>query len=139
MSSSDEIEKKVFKEALEARTRSYSPYSKFKVGAALFDKNANEIYSGCNVENASYGAGTCAERAALYAARSTNENLNPSLWVVVTDQENPAVPCGICLQAMAEFCGDDTQVCIANLKGVQARYQFSELLPKAFRSFKVNP
>ena len=92
MSSADEMEKKVFEEALETRKRSYSPYSKFKVGAALLDKAANKIYSGCNVENASYGAGTCAERAALYTARSTNEKLNPSLWVVVTDQEDPAVP-----------------------------------------------
>lgn len=136
MSDADQLEKKVFEKALEVRKRSYSPYSKFKVGAAFYDKNSDHIYSGCNVENASYGAGTCAERAALYSARSAVENLEPEVWVVVTDQEDPAVPCGICLQAMAEFCKNEMKICIANLSGIQKTYSFSDLLPKAFRSFR---
>ena len=113
--------------AKEARENAYAPYSKYKVGAALLAKSG-KIYTGCNFENASFGAGTCAERVALGAALAAGER---DFVAVACVAEGSVTPCGICRQALAEF-GDITVYC-ADASGADIReYKLSELLPHAF-------
>ncbi len=126
-----------FKAALKARQRSHSPYSKFKVGAALKIKGVAEPVTGCNVENASFGATICAERAAIGRAVSEHGRIKPEFLIVVTGEKKPTVPCGLCLQALAEFAGDDMPVYLGNEKAITKIMRFKDLLPNPFRSFKV--
>ena len=119
----------VLEAALAARTRAYAPYSRFAVGAAVLAKSG-VVYSGCNVENASYGLTVCAERTAIFQAIAAGERAF-SLLVVVADTQQPVAPCGACRQVMAEF-GVDTIV-LANLAGDVSVYRLEELLPAAFR------
>jgi len=115
--------------AIEARKNSYSPYSNFPIGAALLCKNG-EIYTGTNVENASYGLTNCAERTAIFKAVSEGVREFDTM-VVVADTERPIPPCGACRQVILEF-GEDIQVILANLKGDYQQYQIKDLLPGAF-------
>ena len=92
--------------ALEAREMSYSPYSKYMVGAALLTK-AGKVYKGCNIENASYTPTNCAERTAFFAAVSEGERQFEAIAVVGGYKGTPkdyAYPCGVCRQVMMEFC-----------------------------------
>ena len=98
--------------AIQVRERAYAPYSKYKVGAALLGKSG-KIYTGCNVENASYGATICAERSAVVQAVSEGEHSFITL-VVVTDSQKPGSPCGICRQFLSEF-GVDLKLILVNL------------------------
>lgn len=118
------------KAAKASRRNSYSPYSKFKVGAALITKKGR-IVGGCNVENASYGGTICAERVAILKAVSEGDAKFSDI-VVVTDTENPAYPCALCLQTMAEFFDPDTRVWVANLKRIHSEHRFQDLLPHPF-------
>lgn len=114
--------------ALSARERAYAPYSKFLVGAAVLAKSS-KIYTGCNIENASYGLTVCAERNALFSAVGAGEREFIALCVV-GDTEAPISPCGACRQVMAEFkvpC-----IILANLKGDVKEYTLEELLPYGF-------
>ena len=114
--------------ALSARERAYAPYSKFLVGAAVLAKSG-KIYTGCNIENASYGLTVCAERNALFSAVGAGEREFTALCVV-GDTEAPISPCGACRQVMAEFkvpC-----IILANLKGDVKEYTLEELLPCRF-------
>ena len=114
--------------ALSARERAYAPYSKFLVGAAVLAKSG-KIYTGCNIENASYGLTVCAERNALFSAIGAGEREFIALCVV-GDTEAPISPCGACRQVMAEFkvpC-----IILANLKGDVKEYTLEELLPYGF-------
>lgn len=129
---------KAYKAALKARTCSYSPYSKFAVGAAVQIEGESEPIAGCNVENASYGATICAERAAVLQAVSRFGRIRPEFVVVVTGEENCTVPCAQCLQVLAEFCTDDTKIYLGNENGLQKLYALKELLPYPFRSFSVD-
>ena len=96
--------------AQEVRLNSYSPYSKFKVGAALLTESGN-IYTGCNVENASFGGTICAERgAAMSAIASEGPKTRFVALAVVSQGNNPASPCGICRQFLSEFMGSETPV-----------------------------
>lgn len=115
--------------ALEARKNSYSPYSRFAVGAALVLENG-EIIGGCNVENASFGATVCAERNAFLAAVAKFGKIKPKLLVIVTEPE--AVPCALCLQVMAEFCPPDMPVHLGTTKTPGQKVTFKELLPRPF-------
>lgn len=108
--------------------RSYSPYSKFRVAAAVLTNRGN-IYTGVNVENASYGLTICAERTALVKAISEGEREFEAL-VVVADTERPISPCGACRQFMAEF--GDFKVVLANVKGEHLETSVGQLLPLAF-------
>jgi cytidine deaminase len=110
-----------------ARDQAYAPYSRFRVGAALRTASGR-LYSGCNVENASYGLGICAERVAIFKAVSEGEREFEALAVV---SENLASPCGACRQVLAEF-GLDTKVIIADLDMGQQVLTVRDLLPAAF-------
>ena len=119
----------VLEAALAVRSRAYAPYSHFAVGAAVQAKSG-AIYSGFNVENASYGLTVCAERNALFQAIAAGER-EFSILAVVADTPQPVAPCGACRQVMAEF-GVDIIV-LANLAGDVLVYRLEELLPAAFQ------
>jgi len=116
--------------ATEASQRAYAPYSKFRVGAALLGVDG-EIYTGCNVENATFGATVCAERHAIGTAVGTGARDFRAL-VVLTHVDHPVAPCGICRQVIAEFCDDDFPILIANVEGDREVLTLGELLPHRF-------
>jgi cytidine deaminase len=124
-----ELLQKAHHAAAEARNNSYSPYSKFRVGAALLLENG-EIVAGCNVENASYGGTLCAERTAISSAVARFGKIRPAAMILVTEPE--AVPCGLCLQVMAEFCPPDFPVYLGTPAGLGPRVTLKELLPRPF-------
>jgi cytidine deaminase len=113
--------------AMEARERAYAPYSDFAVGAALLARSGR-IYTGCNVENASYGLSVCAERVAVFKAVSEGERDFEAMAVVT---ENGVTPCGACRQVLMEF-GDNIQVIVADEAGGYRVFTLRELLPEAF-------
>lgn len=115
--------------ATKAREMAYVPYSNYKVGAALLGKSGR-IYTGCNVENASYGASICAERTALVKAISEGER-EFSMIAVVTDSPKPSSPCGICRQVLYEF-GPEIRLILANLQGESFETSIAEYLPDGF-------
>ncbi len=115
--------------ALGARANAYAPYSNFKVGAALL-ASGGKVFTGCNVENSTYGLTVCAERVALWKAISEGER-EFSAVAVVTESEHPASPCGACRQLLWEFCGD-VEVILANTQGRRESRRVAELLPHPF-------
>ena len=122
------MDKELLEAALAARERAYAPYSKFLVGAAV-RAESGKIYTGCNVENASYGLTVCAERNALFSAVGAGERKFTALCVM-GDTEEPISPCGACRQVMAEFkvpC-----IILVNLQGDVKEYTLEELLPYGF-------
>jgi cytidine deaminase len=121
--------KNLIEKATEARENAHAPFSNFKVGAALLTESG-EIFTGCNVENASYGLTMCAERVAIFKAISEGKKDFTQL-AVVADTDNLTPPCGACRQIIWEFCGD-IPIILSNLSGENATFQMSELLPKAF-------
>ena len=118
--------------ASRARTNAHCPYSGFQVGAAVKSRRHDTVYAGCNVENASYGATICAERAAVLGMVSEIGRQTIEFVVVVTDADPLAVPCAECLQVLAEFSTPETEVHLADPKGFRHRYTFNELLPYPF-------
>ncbi len=119
--------------AWKACENSYSPYSHYKVGAALRvsgDDGVEQVITACNVENSSYGASVCAERSAAFKAISI---IGPSMKIlevaVATDVNPPWPPCGICRQVVNEFVATDIKVHLVNSKGIQKTFNFRELLP----------
>ena len=122
---------KLVEAAADVRTRAYAPYSNFKVGAAV-ETEDGDIYTGCNVESASYGLTVCAERVAIWKGISRGVTKFGRIAVVV-DTEEPTPPCGTCRQIIWEFCGD-VPVILANLQGKKETVMMSELLPRAFDS-----
>jgi len=119
--------------ATKARMNAHSPYSGFKVGAAIRTASGH-TYTGCNVENSSYGATVCAERVAIQKAISEEGKVVITEVVVVTDSTPPWPPCGMCRQVIAEFASATTPVAAANLKGETKSWKFSDLMPEAFTS-----
>ena len=117
--------------ATDVRERAFAPYSNFKVGAAVETDNG-DIYTGCNVESASYGLTVCAERVAIWKGISRGVTRFGRIAVVV-DTEELTPPCGVCRQIIWEFCGD-VPVILANLHGKKEVVMMSELLPRAFDS-----
>ena len=115
--------------ALAARERAHAPFSKFKVGAAIEDEHGH-IYTGCNIENASYGLTLCAERVAVFKAISEGAGKLMRI-AVVADTPTPTPPCGACRQILWEFMGD-FEVTLANLSNQQETVKMSEILPRAF-------
>jgi len=118
----------LIKEAASTRERAYAPYSKFRVGAALLSKSGR-VFTGCNVENISYGLTICAERAAVCAAVAAGDTEIVAA-AVIADSREPVTPCGACRQVLSEFC-EDLEICSTNLQGVTYIALLSELLPRA--------
>ena len=116
--------------ALAVRRRAHAPYSKFKVGAAVLDEQGR-IHAGCNVENAAYPQGWCAEASALAAMVGAGGKRVRALAVVAVSRV-PTTPCGGCRQKLAEFAGDDCAVFVAGPRGLQRRFTLGELLPASF-------
>lgn len=127
--------KKLISKAKAARKRAYAPYSRFKVGAALETKSG-KIYTGCNVENASYAVTCCAERVALVKAVSDGAKSFRRI-AIVADTKDPCPPCGICRQALYEF-SPAMEIIMANTKGKTEIINLSDLMPCAFHSEKMN-
>lgn len=126
--------KELIKKALDARKNSYSPYSKFKVGACLEAEDGN-IYCGCNIENASYSVTNCAERTAFFQAVSQGVTRFRKIVIVGghdrADEYCP--PCGVCRQVMMEFCDPDTFEIILGKEDLSYQtYSLKELLPLGF-------
>ena len=117
--------------ALAARLNSYSPFSQFPVGAALLTIDGS-VYSGCNVENSSYGLTICAERVAVVGAVLAGARELAAV-AVATQSSPPVAPCGMCRQTLAEF-SRDLVVLLVNERGEEVRTTLDELLPLAFRS-----
>jgi len=114
-----------------AREHAHAPFSSFRVGAAVRAKSGR-VFTGCNVENATYGLTLCAERVAIFKAVSEGERGFNAI-AVAADTETLTPPCGACRQIIWEFCGD-AEVILANLKGKVEIYRMSQLLPKPFDS-----
>ena len=115
--------------ATAARLRSVAPFSNFLVGAALKTKDG-KIFTGCNVESASYGLTVCGERVAIWKALSEGERDFTDL-VIVADTEQLTPPCGTCRQIIWEFC-KHANITLANLRGQREELTVKELLPRAF-------
>ena len=124
-----ESESQLIEEATAARVRSIAPFSKFLVGAAL-QTDEGKVFTGCNVESASYGLTVCAERVAIWKALSEGERDFARL-VIVADTEQLTPPCGTCRQIIWEFCKHATIV-LANLHGLREEVHIADLLPRAF-------
>lgn len=125
----EQDEKHLIEEAMRARERAHAPFSHFRVGAAL-ETEDGRIYTGCNIESASYGLTVCAERVAIWKAISEGAQGFCNL-VVIADTEQLTTPCGTCRQIIWEFCRDST-VILANLNGKKETIQVRDLLPRAF-------
>lgn len=117
-------------EARRARAFAYAPYSNYKVGAAVLAKSG-KVYSGCNVENAAYPSGLCAERVAIFKAVSEGERELVTLVVVTS---NLGSPCGACRQVFSEFAADDAVIVLAQARGHRRKkFSMRQILPDCFR------
>ena len=118
--------------AIKARESAYTPYSNYKVGAALKAKSG-KIYLGCNIENAAFSPTVCAERVAFFKAISEGEKDFEAIAVVGGKEEitDFAPPCGVCRQVMSEFCSPDFEIILYNGKEEKV-YKLKEILPRAF-------
>lgn len=127
--------KQLINEALNARNYAYAPYSQFMVGAALITED-DSVYTGCNVENASYGATNCAERTAIFKAVSEGVRLIKAIAIVggVKDGDMTyAYPCGVCRQVLREFSNPgDLVIIVAKNQDDYKTYSLEELLPESF-------
>ena len=125
--------KSLMVEAQSAREKSYSPYSHFRVGAALLTKSG-KVYKGCNIENAGYSATNCAERTAIFKAVSEGESEFEAIAIVGGKEGEVApfcAPCGVCRQVISEFCPKDFKIVLGN-KDKYEVYTLETLLPFAF-------
>jgi cytidine deaminase len=113
-----------------ARDNAYAPYSGFRVGAALLD-DLGRIHAGCNVENAAYPQGVCAEAGAL-SAMVLAGGRHVAALLVLADGPRPVTPCGGCRQKLREFADDALPVLAADSSGLRRRYTLGELLPESF-------
>ena len=132
-----EIEQRLLQAALLARDKAYAPYSHFKVGAAVLDERG-QIYSGCNVENAAYPEGVCAEAGAI-SAMVLGGGRKIMAAMVVGDAAQPVTPCGGCRQKLREFAAADTPVHTATSQGINGRFTLAQLLPASFGPDHLHP
>lgn len=120
----------LFEAAAAVRERAYAPYSRFRVGAALVGDDG-AVHAGCNVENAAYPVGTCAEAGAIAAMVGAGGRRIAAI-VVLGDGDAPCTPCGACRQRISEFAGPDAVVIAAGAGGARRRFTIGELLPESF-------
>lgn len=120
--------------ARQVRELAYAPYSKFRVGAVVECRDGR-TFTGCNVENSSYGLTMCAERVAL--GKAVSEGASDFIRIaVIADAHAPVPPCGACRQVISELCGAQTEIVMVNLEGRIETHTVAQLLPEAFdRSF----
>lgn len=130
---------KAHKLALEVRDRAYSPYSTFRVGCVLKLEGRDGFIVGCNVENASYGATICAERSSVLQAIALTGKAKAEFILVATHGDDPAVPCALCLQVLAEFNDENLKIYLANDERIVKEWKLKELLPHPFKSFDPTP
>ena len=132
-------DRELIQAAIEARERAYAPYSDYLVGAALLT-DSGEIYQGCNIENASYGATNCAERTAFFKAVSQGNREFRAIAIVGGKRKSQhgdifpdmAYPCGICRQVMREFCGPKFRILVGKSAENYEEYTLEEILPESF-------
>lgn len=122
-------EQELIEAALKARGNAVAPYSHFQVGAAL-ETDEGAVFTGCNIENATYGLTVCAERVAIWKALSEGERAFRRI-VIAADADVLTPPCGACRQIIWEFCGD-IPVVLVNLRGAREQFQMRDLFPRAF-------
>ena len=122
-------DEELIEKAAKMKALSYSPYSNFKVGAAILSK-VGKVFTGMNIENASYSAACCAERVAIYKAMSEGESDFIKI-AIISDSEDITLPCGVCLQVMSEICPEIIILC-ANKDGKYKEFLIKDLLPHAF-------
>lgn len=126
--------RELYEMAVAAAKKAYSPYSKFCVGAALLCDDGT-VYTGCNIENASYSVTVCAERVALFTAVAEGKRGFTAIAVAGSgdgDFSSPCPPCGVCRQALAEFCSHDMPVILSDGNGGVAEHTLGEILPMSF-------
>ncbi len=126
------IIEKAYEVAKEAMKNSYSPYSRFAVGAAIKFKGDDTLYPGCNVENISYGGTICAERSAIVSRVSQKGKGEVEFAVVLANTENPTYPCAMCLQVLCEFTKEDFPIFMGNPTKLTKTMSFREFLPHSF-------
>lgn len=131
------MDERLVQTAIEALGHAHAPYSRFAVGAAL-RTDTGAVFSGCNVENASYGMTVCAERNAIAAMVAAGGRRIHEL-VVVTDTPEPVTPCGACRQVIAEFANPDTRIVCTTTGGEQRSFMLGELLPHRFDGNLITP
>lgn len=122
--------KDLYHQARETRERAHAPYSGFKVGAAILS-SSGKIYAGCNVENISYPCGTCAEAGAIAAMLAGGDTKIQEI-LVIADSSPLILPCGACLQRIAEFATPDTLIHLADMEGVKQTLPLSKIFPATF-------
>lgn len=127
-----DITSQLFSAAKEVHSNAYAPYSRFKVGAAIYADNL-QIYAGCNVENISFPCGTCAEAGAIAAMIAGGGHKILEI-LIFADSQNLIVPCGACLQRISEFATPQSVIHLADTKGIQKSLHLADLLPKGFAS-----
>jgi len=133
-------DKDLVKLAFEAREKSYSPYSKFKVGAALLAKNG-QVYTGCNIESASYTPTNCAERTAFFKAVSegvTEFEMIAVVGALEGESVDLCYPCGVCRQVMAEFCTSDFRIIMSDEDYKMHVCTLDDILPHRFGPSDLN-
>ena len=132
----DEIsDEQLISMAKEAAKKAYVPYSHFHVGSAVLSED-NYVYTGCNIENSSYGASNCAERTAIFKAVSEGEREFEKI-AIVSSSGDFTFPCGICRQVLSEFMYDKTVVLFSEKDGI-SEFKVKDLLPEAFRLQRGN-
>lgn len=132
----DDIRAKLVAAAIAARDKAYAPYSKFSVGAAVLGTDG-KIYTGCNIENVSYGMTMCAERTAIFKMVSEGCIKFAAIAVVAGDNATDGAPCGACRQVMGEFADslDGTEVLLASLSGDYITETVASIMPYPFVNF----
>lgn len=132
--------KKLVDSAIKAADFAYAPYSHYHVGASLLCADGS-IYTGCNIENISYGATNCAERTAVFKAVSEGKREFKAIAIFGSyegkEAKDYAYPCGICRQVLAEFAGEDFEVYVVKSPDDYKRYSVNELLPAGFAALSV--
>ena len=124
------MNKELYRKAVEMTNMSYAPFSKFRVGAALLAKDGR-IFTGCNVENSSFGGTICAERTAF--VKAVSEGVKEFEKIAIASSGGEAWPCGICRQFMREFCDDDFVIITGNDEDSLRVYTMKEILPEGFK------
>ncbi len=128
-------DKELVLKAIDSMKNSYSPYSEFKVGAALLTESG-KVFTGCNIENVAFGPTVCAERVAFFKAISEGEKSFSKIAVVGGKNgviSSPTPPCGVCRQVMREFCNDDFEILIVSENENYDKVLLKDLLPQSFK------